>query len=536
MSKNACFPIVLWTVLAAAGAGALTAAEPADQPLRPNIVVILADDLGYGDLGCYNAQSKIPTPNLDRLAGDGMRFIDAHAPDAVCTPTRYGLLTGRYSFRSRLKAGVLPPWGSPLIEPGRLTVPAMLGKQGYATACIGKWHLGWSWPTKDGRTPSSKDGVGNVDFSKPVLDGPTSRGFDRYFGVDLPNYPPYCFIENDRTVGIPSLAAPMQRGGFNRPGPMVAGWKLVDILPELTRQSVRYVEDAAKATPQRPFFLYVPLTAPHYPVVPTAQFKGRSQAGDYGDFVAQVDGTVGEILGALKRTGLAKDTLVVFTSDNGPECVEIDPGAYQRIRQYGHRSMDGLRGVKRDVWEGGHRVPFLARWPGRIPAGRTSGETICHVDLMATCAAIVGTPIPRDAGEDSYNLLPALVGEKLDHPIREATVLHGGDGKFAIRQGDWVLIEARTGDGNGKRGEPDWFKRERGYQANTLPGELYDLRADLAQRRNLYAQQPEVVRRLGALLEKYRAEGRSTPGGTRTLNLRIRSPLLYPIELRAQEL
>jgi arylsulfatase A len=483
---------------------------------KPNIVYILADDLGYGDVGCYNPQSKIPTPHLDRLAREGIRFTDAHAPDAVCTPTRYGLLTGRYCFRSRLKSGVLPPWGEPLIEEGRLTVPALLRQHGYATYGIGKWHLGWAWPTKDGRRAASKDGLGNVDFSRPIGLGPTTRGFDTWFGVDLPNYPPYCFIENDHTVGIPSLAAPMQKGGFNRPGPMLPGWRLVDIMPEITRHAVRIIEDSAKTAPAKPFFLYFALTAPHYPVVPAAEFKGRSQAGEYGDFVVQVDSTVAQMVAALERTGLAENTLLIFTSDNGPECVEVDPGAYARIRQYGHRSMDGLRGVKRDAWEGGHRVPFLARWPGRIPAGKTSGETICHVDLMATCATLLEAKLPPTAGVDSYNILAALEGKDLPQPIREATVLHSGNGKFAIRQGEWVLIDAATGDGNGAQGEPEWFKSERGYTPNSFPGELYNLHDDLIERRNLYGEQPAVVQRLKALLEKYKADGRSTPGPRQT--------------------
>src|SRR4051812_46474771 len=252
---------------------------------KPNIVYILADDLGYGDLKAYNPHSKIPTPNLDRLAAQGIRFTDAHAPDAVCTPTRYGLLTGRYCFRSRLKSGVLPPWAAPLIEEGRLSVPELLRQHGYATTCIGKWHLGWNWSTTNGQAASSKDGIGNVDFSKPISDGPTTRGFDSYFGVDLPNYPPYCFLENDHTVGVPSIASPQSKGGFNRPGPMIAGWNLTNIMLEITAHAVRYIEDAAKSS--RPFFLYLPLTAPHYPVVPASEFKGKSDAGDYGDFVAQ---------------------------------------------------------------------------------------------------------------------------------------------------------------------------------------------------------------------------------------------------------
>jgi arylsulfatase A len=485
-----------------------TAALAAD---RPNIVYILADDLGYGDLGCYNKDSKIPTPNLDRLASAGIRFTDAHAPSSVCTPTRYALLTGRYSWRSRLKSNVLPPWGETLIAADRLTVATLLKQQGYATTCIGKWHLGWKWPTKDGKPPASgPDRLSNVDFTKTVAEGPTTRGFDSYFGVDLPNYPPYCFLENDRTVGIPSMP---NRPEFNRPGPMLPGWQWVEIMPELTRRAVKHVEDSPKASPRKPFFLYFSLTAPHYPVVPAAEFKGRSGAGDYGDFVAQVDWTVGQVLNALQSAGVADNTLVIFTSDNGPEITgEVNPGAYDRARRYGHYSMDGLRGAKRDTWEGGHRVPFLARWPGKIQPGTVSGTTICHVDFMATVAALLGVQLPDTVAEDSYNILPALVGPKQDQPIREATVHHSASGKFAIRKDNWVLIDAPTGDDNAKRGEPDWFQKERAYQPHSLPGELYDLGQDLAERRNLYAEHPDKVRELKALLEKYKRDGRSTPG------------------------
>jgi arylsulfatase A len=488
----------------ALAAGATAQDRP---PERPNVVFILADDLGYGDLGCYNAASKIPTPNLDRLAGEGIRFTDAHAPTSVCTPTRYAILTGRYCWRSRLHRGVLGPWGATLIEPGRLTVPALLKQRGYATACIGKWHLGWKWPTKDGRPPrSGPDRLSNVDFTRPIAEGPTTRGFDYYFGTDLPNYPPYCFIENDRTVGIPSVP---NRPEFNRPGPMLPGWQRVEILPELTRRAARYVEEAAKASPRKPFFLYFPLTAPHYPIVPAPEFKGKSRAGEYGDFVAQVDWTVGQVLQSVQRAGIAGNTLVIFTSDNGPEITgEVRPGAYDRIRQYGHYSMGELRGAKRDAWEGGHRVPLVARWPGKIKPGSTSGEVVSLVDFMATAAAIVGAKLPGDAGEDSYNILPALLGEPLDKPIREATVQHSCNGHFAIRKGDWLLIDHPTGDDNR---EPAWFKLQRGYVAHDQPGELFDLRQDLSERRNLYAQHPEVAGDLKQLLEKYRRDGRSRP-------------------------
>jgi len=498
----------------------LTGVNAAAQPAaKPNIVYILSDDLGYGDPGCYNPKSKIPTPNLDRLAGEGTRFTDAHAPTSVCTPTRYAILTGRYSWRTRLQKGVLAPWDKPLIAADRLTVPSLLRQNGYTTACFGKWHLGFTWPTTDGAPPSSSlaNRLSNVDFTKPVANGPTTRGFDYYFGVDLPNYPPYCFMENDHTVGIPSAPDAGREELFNRPGPMLPGWKLVNILPELTTRAVHWIEDTSKSG--KPFFLYLALTSPHYPVVPAPEFKGKSQAGDYGDYVCETDWTVGQVLDALQRAGVAENTLVIFTSDNGPEVVEIKPGAYDRIRQYQHYSMGPLRGVKRDAWEGGHRVPFIARWPGKIKSGAVSDETMCHVDFMATVAAILGAKLPENAGEDSINVLPALLGTKGAGPAREATVHHSGDGKFAIRKGDWVFIDAPTGDGNGKSGEPGWWKEERGYVADEQPGELFNLRDDLPERRNQFADHPEIVRELKELLEKYKHDGRSTPGAPQSNDL-----------------
>ncbi len=308
-------------------------------PVKPNIVFILADDLGYGDVGVYNSQSKIPTPNLDRLAKEGVRFTDAHSPSAVCTPTRYALLTGRYAWRSRLQKNVLGPYSQPLIAEKLLTVPALLRAQGYSTACIGKWHLGWGWP---------KPEDGKRDFTKPIPEGPTARGFDSYFGTDVPNYPPYCFIENDRTVGLPSEPAPVGKDMFNIAGAMLPDWKLANVLPALEKRAVEHIEKSAKEN--KPFFLFLPLTSPHFPVVPTAEFQGNSRAGDYGDFVVQTDRVVGSVLDALKKAGVEKNTLVIFTSDNGPEVVEIKNGAYDRLKDFGHASMGAFRGTKRDAW------------------------------------------------------------------------------------------------------------------------------------------------------------------------------------------
>ena len=516
-------------LFAIAGASFAYRANSATPTEPPNIVYILADDLGYGDLGCYNPNSKIPTPRLDQLAAEGMRFRDAHSPSAVCTPTRYALLTGRYAWRTRLQRNVLGPWDKPLIPAERLTVGKLLQLHGYKTACIGKWHLGQNYVTTDEKAPIGgvKNALGNVDFTQPISDGPVARGFDYYFGTIVPNYPPYCFIENDRTVGLPSQ--PTTGSGFNIPGPMLPGWKLEDILPALTTHAVQWIEATAQA--KEPFFLYFALTSPHYPVVPAQDFIGKTKVGAYGDFVYQTDWSIGQVLDALQRTGVAGKTLVFFTSDNGPEITgEVKPGVYDRAELFHHRSSGELRGAKRDAWEGGHRVPFIARWPGKIRAGTISDEIMCHVDFIATVAAILGRKLPDDAAEDSVNILPVLLGEKLNTPIREATVHHSAKGKFAIRQGDWVLIDAPEGDDNGAHGEPQWLKSERGYTPHSYPGELFNVRDDLSQRRNRYAEEPHIVAKLKSLLVNYMTTGRSTPGSPQRNDV---EPQPYSVQLDA---
>jgi len=483
------------------------AAAGATAP-RPNIVLILADDLGYGDPGCYNPKSKIPTPNLDRLAREGIRLTDAHAPASVCSPTRYGLLTGRYPWRDRPQGGALGPWAAPIIAQDRLTLPAMLKRQGYATACIGKWHLGWVWPTKDGKPPTVKpDNLGNVDFTRPIAQGPTARGFDSYFGTCVPNYPPYCFIENDRTVGLPGEPS----DEFEFPGPKLPGWRQVDILPELTRRAVATIGQAAKTNV--PFFLYFALTSPHHPLVPASEFQGGSGAGVYGDFVVQTDWTVGQVIDAIDRAGIAGNTLLIVTSDNGPEITRTNAlrtrnvmpiGAYDRIREYGHASMGDLRGVKSEAWEGGHRVPFVARWPGRIPAGTTRGDLLCLTDLMATFAAAAGATVPAGAGEDSFDALPLLVGGK---GTRDSAILQSARTALAVRSGDWVYINAAAG----VNPEPDEIMQARGYTTNAMPDQLYRLSDDLSQTRNLVAEHPGKAAELKALLGTIRARGRHAP-------------------------
>ena len=481
---------------------------------RPNIVVILADDLGYGDVACYNPDSKIPTPNLDTMAGAGIRFTDAHSPSAVCSPTRYALLTGTYAWRSALKSSVLWAWDAPLIEPTTPTLPGMLREAGYDTACIGKWHLGWDWPTKDGSRPNDSISLGNwdgkvrgplgdtIDFTRPVANGPTTRGFGYYFGDDVPNFPPYCFIENDRLLGLPDRPKPEDM--FGAPGPMVEGWDLAKVMPALAEKAVAFIKAKSGEAPfnrkaDAPFFLYLPLTAPHTPVAPAAQFIGKSGAHRYGDFVYECDWFVGEVMKALEETGLKESTLVIFTSDNGSPANDGEnmDGKNGTVLAYGHNPSHIYRGMKADIWEGGHRVPFIAQWPGKIPAGATSQEVICHVDLMTTVAAITGAPLSDHAAPDSYNILPAIRGESLTVPIREATVHHSIHGMFAIRQGQWKFIEGQGSGGWTPGGE------------DGTPGQLYDLERDPGETANLYLDHPAIVKRLRDLLDTYRKSGRS---------------------------
>lgn len=487
----------------------LFAARPKN---RPNIVVILADDLGYGDVGCYNPESKIPTPHLDRLAKEGLRFTDAHTPCGVCSPTRYGLLTGRYPWRTELKSQVLWPFDKPLIDKDRLTLPKMLKSQGYKTACFGKWHLGWDWATTDGSKVNSQVRIGDpqreiryefakkVKFDQPAREGPTTRGFDYYFGVDLPNFPPYSFIENERLLTQPTEQKPNEMFGW--PGAMTPGWKLEGVLPEIGRRAVAYIKEAARQ--EQPYFVYFPMTSPHTPIAPDESFLGKSKAGKYGDFVHQTDWVVGQVMDAIRSSPSAKDTIVIFTSDNGPENL-----TYPVLKEFNHASQGPLRGGKRMLWEGGHRVPFLAWGPGRIPAGKTEGEIICLTDVMATVANIVGYKLPNESAEDSYDVGAAVFGKKRDNPIRVATVHHSMNNEYGLRQGDWVLIESPQGAHGAA--EPEWWRERYGIPKQTQPAELFHLKEDLRETKNLYSQYPDRAKEMHALLEKYKTESRSVP-------------------------
>ena len=453
----------------------------------PNIVYILADDLGWGDLRCYNPQSGVPTPNADRLASQGIRFTDMHSPSAVCTPSRYGILTGRYAWRTRLKSGVQNGFDPDLIEPGRLTVPAMLRSRGYYTAGIGKWHLGLGDRAK-------------TDFAQPLTPGPVDHGFDDYFGIPASlDMEPYVYFHNSQTVEQPTASTPGSkepRGVYWRAGARAPGFDFPEVLPTLTRRAVDTLRERAKE-PGKPFFLYFALTAPHTPWLPLPDFRGKSKAGDYGDFVAQVDDTIGQVMRVLDQTGLADNTLVIVTSDNGADWKVTDKEAFA------HRANASWRGEKADIWDGGHRSPFLARWPRHIAAGKTSSELGCLVDLMGTLAEVVDYKIPATAGEDSYSLLPALLGKKTK-PIREAIVHHSNLGVFGIRQGDWKL---ELGLGSGGFSDP----RTQEPVPGGPQGQLYNLASDPHEEKNLWLEKPDVVARLTALLEKYKKEGRSRP-------------------------
>ena len=480
-------------------------AEPAPGRV-PNIVYILADDLGIGDVACFNPAGKIATPAIDRLAAAGMKFTDAHSGSAVCTPTRYGILTGRYSWRSRLKSGVLNGYSPRLIEKDRLTVPEFLHRQGYTTACVGKWHLGMDWASRDDATrPATGPPTGwNVDYAASIANGPTSLGFDRFWGISASlDMPPYVYIANDRTVTVPTVEKT-----WIRQGPAATDFEAVDVLPELKREACRFLAaNAAAARTGRPFFLYLALTAPHTPILPTPEFQARSGLNPYADFVVEVDSVVDQIMAAIDQAGLTNETLVIFTSDNG--CAPA--AGFAELRARGHDPSGGFRGSKADIFEGGHRIPFVARWPGQVAPGTSSAQTICLTDLFATTAAILDRKLPESSAEDSVSMLPALRGLATE-PLREATVHHSINGSFAIRQGRWKLAFCPDSGG--------WSApRPGGEQVEGLPPvQLFDLDADRAERQNLQADHPEVVERLTKLLERYVAEGRSTPGAPQPNN------------------
>ena len=487
-------------------------------PSRPNIVLILADDLGYGDVSCYNREaSRIATPNVDRLATQGMRFTDAHTSSGVCSPSRYALLTGRYHWRSRLQSGIVQYLERPLIAPDRLTIAGLLKQSGYHTACLGKWHLGWDWEIPQAERELFNPGRGKVleptaahraawerVYGAPLAGGPITRGFDTYFGTDVPNWPPYCFIDQDRTVGIPTEFMPasaFRNGLLSIQGPALPNWSLEEVLPRLIDRACAHIRERSAA--EEPYFLYLPLTSPHTPIAVPPQWQGKSGLDEpIADFIIETDAEVGRVLAAIEESGESDRTLVIFTSDNGPAPFS------QPLIAKGHQPSGPLRGRKADAWEGGHRVPFIVRWPGITSPGSVCEQLVHQADLFRTIADTLEVALPDNAGEDSFSLLPLLKGSR--EPIREHAISHASNGLPALRRGSWKILfgpePARAGSGNAATEADENDKTLR------PPVQLYDLASDLGERRNLAAEQPQLVAELTTLMETLVENGRSTPG------------------------
>ena len=477
---------------------------------HPNVLIIYADDLGYGDLGCYNPSSKIPTPNLDRLAKQGMRFTDAHSSSGICTPSRYALLTGRYHWRDFHR--IVGPLGGSVFKPERLTLAELFKTQGYQTAAIGKWHLGWNWdairkPTNKVDEQANQNRKNNrfdaFEWSKQIPDGPLDHGFDYYFGDTVINFPPYCWIENDKVVTVPDMMMDTKKwkkikeGNWEcRPGPMASSWDPYQNIPTTTKKGIGFIR--SQANNDKPFFLYFAFPSPHAPIIPNDQFDGKSKAGPYGDFVVETDDAVGKILSALEESGQAENTIVIFTADNGPERY-----AYARDQKFDHWSAHPLRGLKRDIYEGGHRVPMIVRYPGTVTPGSVCKHLIGQIDIMATLAEVTGFELPeKNAAEDSMSFLSILNGN--DEQTRTTLVHNTVKNRYAIRHQNWLLIATKNGYVS-KVAKP--WEKKRGYPADDNEQyELFDLSNDLPQKQNLASQYPGKVQSMLNLLKEIRAK------------------------------
>jgi len=502
---------------------------------QPNIIFILADDWGRGDIKAYGGDlCKIDTPNMDQLARKGMKFMDAHTTSSVCTPSRYGVLTGRYDFRSNRKSGVNGGFSTHLIVPGRETVASFLKKNGYTTACIGKWHLGMDFATNNGKPAKSNikkktDSLDlcNVDWNKPIKNGPTTVGFDYYWGISASlDMAPYIWIHNDRFVGECTKIK-----AFHRWGPAEANFEDYKVLPTLTEKAVKFI--TKESSTQNPFFLYLPLNSPHTPIAPTKAFKGKSKLGTYGDFVMETDWAIGEVIKTVEKAGIANNTLIIVTADNGCSPAARTHGNKKNIKFWkgkegpidpdAHYPSVRFRGHKADIYEGGHRVPFIVRWDGIVKPNTTSESTICLADFFATCADILGKKYPDTAAEDSVSMLPILLG-KSDKTQHEAIVHHSINGSFSIRQGHWKLAFC-PGSGGWSSPGPGSFKKKK--VENWV--QLFNLASDPAETKNVAKQNPEVVDRLTKLAQKYIDDGRSTPGKSQENN---GATYLYPSWIR----
>lgn len=486
-------------------AASLTGAE------KMNVLILYADDLGYGDLTSYQTKSKIPTPHLDQIASEGTRFTDGHSSSGICTPSRYALLTGRHHWRDF--HGIVNAMGASVFKPEQLTLPEMMQQNGYDTACIGKWHLGWDWMairTEEAANTKQKKVWEHSDFdwSKEIPDGPLAHGFDHYFGDSVINFPPYCWIRDNKVVTVPdstlrpqNIQQKTKEGNWEvRPGPAMADWDFYQVLPTLAEEGEKYLR--GRKDQEKPFFLFFPFPSPHAPIIPTDEFDGKSGAGPYGDFVVQTDDVVGRLTQALKDSGEYENTIIIFSADNGPEHY-----AYPREEKYGHWSAEPFRGLKRDIYEGGHHVPFLIKWPGKTKPGSVENALVSQIDIMATLANYLNFPLPDDAAEDSHNLLPLFDGKT--EKIRESHIHNTAKDKYAIRVGDWLYIDAPSGNHNGRKALP--FEERRNYPEDDQKVALYNLKEDIAQRHNLAAKHPEKVKAMKAELEKIRAQGSSAP-------------------------
>ena len=474
---------------------------------KPNIVIIFADDMGSGDLQCLNKNSVIPTPHTSRIAAEGMIFTDAHTTSAVCTPSRYSLVTGRYCWRTRLKSGVLGGFSGHLIDPKRETIASLLKGAGYATACIGKWHLGMDLPRPPKSAASKGKHKGNIDYMSKIQNSPNVNGFDYYFGVTASlDMPPYTFIENDGFVAPATSKYPGSGfPNYSRGGDMAKDFKHIDALDILTKKSCDHIAKSAKG--DKPFFLYFPLTAPHKPCLPAKRFVGKSKRGPYGDFLMQVDWTVGEVLKALDDAKVADNTLLIVSSDNGSymyrlkdsQTGHVKAPKTQGFRESNHTANHIYRGTKADIYEGGHRVPFLVRWPGHVAKKSKCDTPISIVDLLATCAAAGGiTKLAKNTGEDSFNLLPLMLGKAMPTP-RAPIIHHSSGGHFAIRDGKWKLLCTTGSGGRAKPKGAAWKK----------PFHLYDMAADPRETKNVASTNPAVVERLSVAIKKLMSAGTS---------------------------
>ena len=468
----------------------------------PNIIFVMADDLGIGDLQPTNPDCKIKTPNLQQMADQGITFLDAHSSSSVCTPTRYGVLTGRYNWRSRLAKGVLSGTSTHLIPAERATVAHLMRSAGYHTQMIGKWHLGWDWAKVDGKTGKGQ----KIDFTQPVKNGPDINGFDGYYGhcgsLDMP---PYVWVDTGKITAVPQreegVTSKEDAYGWYRKGPISPDFKIVDVLPHLFQKSLDHVRTrTAEAKNGQPFFLYLPLPAPHTPIVPVPPFKDASGMNPYADFVMQVDHHMGELMATLKELGIDDNTLVFFTSDNGCS----PQGNFDVLKKHGHDPSAGYRGHKADIYEGGHRVPLIARWPSGIKPGQTTNALVCLTDLYATMREITGKTADDHGGEDSFSLMPAFKGNaKTD---RRSLISHSIGGSFSIREGDWKLCLSSGSGGWSSPREPDAKKQ------GLPPIQLFNLKTDRSERENLVESKPERVASLMTLLSKEVTQGRCTPG------------------------